>query len=142
VICALLFRNGLPEGGEETVQTVVTVALAAAPPVVLLLFWLAVREVVELPARLRALPGTGREQAAEVARLAGQARSRGRRGWASPRLLWRFGVLAGSARETLTPWAPLLPLLSVPFLLLTALAAAAAVLEVLVALVALAAVAA
>jgi hypothetical protein len=110
--------------------------LAAAPPAVLLLFWLAVREVAELPARLRSLPETSREQAAELGRLAGEARSRPGV-LRFPRLLWRFGFLVGSARETLTPWAPLLPLLSVPFLLLSAAAAVAAVLEVVVAIVAL-----
>jgi hypothetical protein len=115
---------------------VVALVLAAAPPLVLLAFWLAVREVAELPDRLRSLPETGRAQAAELGRLAGEARTRG--GWLRfPRLLWRFGFLIGSARETVTPWAPLLPLLSVPFLVLTATAAAAAVLEVAIALVAL-----
>nr|MDQ3822794.1 hypothetical protein [Actinomycetota bacterium] len=52
-----------------------------------------------------------------------------------PGLLWRFGRLAGSARETLTPWAPLLPLLSVPFLLASLAAFFAAVLEVAIAVV-------
>lgn len=140
MIAGLLLRNGFPEGGEETLELAVALVLAAAPPVVLLLFWLAVREVVALPARLRALPETGREHATELGRIAGHARAGG--SWSRfPRLLWRFGALLASARESMMPWAPLLPLLSVPFLLLTAAAAAAALVEVLVALIALAAVA-
>jgi hypothetical protein len=136
VIAVLLLRDGFPDGGEERLELVVALVLAAAPPLVLLAFWLAVREVAQLPARLRSLPETGREQAAELGRLASDARTRG--GWLRfPRLLWRFGFLVGSARETVTPWAPLLPLLSVPFLLLTAAASVAAVFEVLIALVAL-----
>lgn len=135
-IAVYLLRDGFPEGGEERIEVVVGLVLAAVPPVVLTLFWLAVREVGELPGRLRALPETGRAQAGELGRIAEEARS-GRSWLRFPRLLWRFGFLVGSARETLTPWAPLLPLVSPPFLLLTAAAAAAAPLEVAIALVAL-----
>ena len=134
VIAAYLFRDGLPHSGEERLEAIVGTVLAALPPLVLGAFWLAVREVAELPARLRSLPETGRSQAAELGRLAGEARSRP--GIARfPRLLWRFGFLVGSARETLTPWAPLLPLLSVPFLLTTLVACFGALLEVLIAFV-------
>ena len=133
VIAVYLLRDGMPDGGEERVELVVGLVLAALPPLVLGLFWLAVREVAEVPGRLRTFPETGREQAAELGRIAGQARSRGR--WTRfPGLLWRFGRLAGSARETLTPWAPLVPLLSVPFLLASAAAFFAAVVEVAIAL--------
>jgi len=135
VIAAHLFRDGVPGGGEERVELIVGLVLAALPPIVLGAFWLAVREVAEIPGRLRTLPETGRSQAAELGRIAGEARGGGRGWFRFPRLLWRFGFLLGSARETLTPWAPLLPLLSVPFLLATAAAAFGAVLEVLVALV-------
>jgi hypothetical protein len=132
VIAVYLFRDGVPGGGEERIELVVGLVLAAVPPLVLGVFWLAVREVAELPGRLRSLPETGRAQAAELGRLAGEARGRG--GWVRfPRLLWRFGFLVASARETLTPWAPLLPLVSVPFLLLTAAATVAALLETVIA---------
>jgi hypothetical protein len=133
VIAAYVLRDGFPATGEERVEAVIGLVLAAIPPVVLGAFWLAVREVAELPARIRALPQTSREQASELGQIATEARSE--RSWLRfPRLLWRFGFLAASARETLTPWAPLLPLLSVPFLLLTAAAALGAVLEAAIAL--------
>ena len=140
MIAVYLFRDGVPEDTEGRIELVVGLALAAAPPLVLGAFWLAVREVAQLPARLRALPGTSREHAAELGRLAGDARSRASWGRV-PRLLWRFGFLAASARENLTPWAPLLPLLSLPFLLATAIAALGAVLEMLIAAVLLVALA-
>lgn len=123
----------MPDDTEGRIELVVGCALAVFPPLVLGAFWLAVREVAELPARLRTLPDTSREHAAKLGRLAEDARSR--RSWARvPRLLWRFGFLAASARENLTPWAPLLPLLSLPFLLATAAASVAAVAEVVIAL--------
>ena len=103
-------------------------------------FWVTVREVAELPSRVRTLPETGRAQATELGRLAGEARARGGL-FRFPRLLWRFGFLLGAARETLAPWAPLLPFVSVPFLLATGAAFVAAVLEIAVALVLLVALA-
>ena len=134
VIAAYVLRDGLPEGAEETVEAAIALVAAAFPPVLLTLFWLVLREVVQLPERLRSLPESGRAQAAELGRIAGEARARG--SWLRfPRLLWRFGFLVGSARETLTPWAPLLPLVSLPFLLATAAAFAGTVLEVAIALV-------
>jgi hypothetical protein len=138
VIAVVLFRDGLPEGGEEVVLTAIGLAAAAAPPIVLLVLFLALRELLELPARVRSLPETGRERAAELGRLAQEAAEAEGSWWRVPLILWRLGAVAGSARELLTPWAPLLPLLSVPFLLLSTAAAAAAVLEVVVALAALA----
>jgi hypothetical protein len=129
VIAVYLLRNGVPDGGEERVEVVIALVLASLPPLVLGAFWLAVREVAELPARLRSLPETGRAQASELGQIAGEARTGGT--WLRfPRLLWRFGFVAASARETLTPWAPLLPLLSVPFLFATAVAFLGAVLEI------------
>jgi len=49
VIAASLLRDGVPDGGEERVELLVALALAAIPPVVLGAFWLAVREVAEIP---------------------------------------------------------------------------------------------
>jgi hypothetical protein len=134
VIVVYVLRNGVPEGGEGRFELVIVVVLAALPPAVLAAFWLAVREVAELPARLRSLPETGRDQAKQLGEIAGHARSG--RGWFRfPRLLWRFAFLVGAARDTLTPWAPLLPLLSVPFLLASAAAFVAALVEIAIAVV-------
>lgn len=134
MIVAYLLRDGMPADTEERIEVLVGAGLAALPPAVLGAFWLVVREVAELPSRLRSLPGTSREHAEELGRLAGHARSRP--SWIRvPGLLWRFGFLAHSARENLMPWAPLLPLLSVPFLLATGFAAVGALVEILVAVV-------
>ena len=104
------------------------------PAVVLGLFWRACEEVVALPARLRAIPrdavvALGRARGARAA--GGGARRRGARGGCS--------VLSHSARELLTPYAPLVALFSPPFLVATGLAAVATALEALAALVVLAA---
>ena len=55
------------------------------------------------------------------------------RRFAVPRALWRLTRIGASARETLTPYAPLLPFLSAPFLLGVALASIAALVEAAVA---------
>ena len=133
VIVAYVLRNGVPDGGEARFELLVVLVFAGLPPAVLAAFWLAVREVAELPARLRSLPDTSRDQARRLGEIAGHARSG--RGWFRfPRLLWRFAFLLGAARETLTPWAPLLPFLSIPFLLACAAAFVAALVEIAIAL--------
>jgi hypothetical protein len=107
--------------------------IAAAPAVVLFLFSAALLEAAELPARLRAAPAGAAELQASLGAL-----SRARRG-ALLRPLWRTGRAAISARELVTPWAPLLPLLSLPFLGATLLSALATPLLLLIALAVLAA---
>jgi hypothetical protein len=136
VIGVFLFRDGLPDSGGEWIAAIVVLSLAAAPPAILFLFSEALRGLAELPARIRALPTTGREHAAELASLADRARrARGGGLLRLPFLLWSLTRLAASSRETLLPYAPLLPLASLPFLGLTALAAAAALVEIAIALV-------
>lgn len=129
VIAAWLFYDGF-EGGD-----LFAAALALAPPVVLVVLWLALRELAELPDRLRRLPQTARERRVDVERLAAELREPGRRIFRLPRALWRMRVLGGAARDLVTPHAPLLPFLSVPFLTVSALAAGAAVVEIGIALV-------
>jgi len=85
LIAALLARGELSAG-----DTVITVLLLV-PPAILLLFAQGLREVLELPERLRKLPGEGQEQIAQLTRIAGQARTA-----RSPLLLWR---LRGSLRD-------------------------------------------
>jgi hypothetical protein len=125
-----LFRHGRPDSTGKQIGAYVLVAALLAPPAVLGSFWLALRELVELPDRLRSLPGTSRENAAELGRLARDAHaSRGRSAFRVG-ALWRLLRLTQSSRELLTPYAPVVALASVPFLLAVTAAALAAVAEV------------
>lgn len=135
VIVYAALRDGAPKATQGWVAAVVLVALAAAPPLVLGAFWLLLREVVELPERIRRMPGEGRAHAEELGRLAREARHPRAGGLRRlPVLVWRSLRLSDSSRELLTPYAPLLPLLSVPFLAAVALAALGVVVECAVAL--------
>lgn len=109
--------------------------IVIAPPVVLWLLWAALREVAELPDRLRRMPETARERKIDLERMATELREPGRRLIRLPRTLWRLRVLAGTARDLAAPHAPLLPFFSVTFLTWSAIAAGAAVLEIVLALV-------
>ena len=111
----------------------VGVAVAFVPPAVLGFLWFALKELAELPDRLRRLPATARERRVDFERLSGQLREPGRRLVRLPLMLWRLRVLAGAARDLVTPHAPLLPFLSLPFLTLSAFAAGAAVGEIAIA---------
>ena len=134
VIVVFLLQRDTPDSGAEWLGALVATALLAAPPVVLFLFSEALRALAELPDRLRALPGTGREHADELGRLAGKARNaRGRGLLGLPLVAWRATRLTASSRELLLPHAPLLPLVSPPFLLLTLAATVAALAEIAVA---------
>ena len=112
---AVLFVLALYDEGEK----VAVAAVAAVPAVVLFLFSAALLEVAELPGRLRAAPADAAELHASLGAL-----SRARHGRLF-RPLWRTSRAAMSARDLVTPWAPLLPLLSLPFLAATALSALA-----------------
>jgi hypothetical protein len=128
-------RDGAPEATRGWVAAVVVIALAAAPPLVLGTFWLLLGEIVELPERIRRMPGETRAHAEELGRLAREARGPHRgRARRVPGLVWRSLRLTGASRELLTPYAPLLPLLSVPFLTAVAFAALGVVVEAAIAL--------
>jgi hypothetical protein len=116
---------------------VVVALVLVAPPVILWLLWAALRELAEVPDRLRRLPDTARERKVDVDRLAAELREPGRRLIRLPRTLWRLRVLAGAARDLATPHAPLLPFFSVTFLTWSAIAAGAAVVEIGLALIVL-----
>ena len=133
VIAYALLRDGLPDSAGAIVLTVVALALAAAPPIVLLLFYVALRELAELPQRLRDLPDTAAVNAAGARRLVEEAR--GTAWYRLPRVLLAAVSLVRSSRESLMPWAGVLPLLSLPFLGVVALATVAAVIEIVAALV-------
>jgi hypothetical protein len=132
VLVYAIVRNGFPTGGMAILAAIGIIA-ATAPPLMLTAFWVALGEIVKLPERVRRLPAEGREHGEQLRALLDQAKdARGRR-FQLPWLLWRLTRVAGSARETLTPYSPLLPFLSVPFLAGTAIAAFAATIEVVVA---------
>jgi hypothetical protein len=129
VIAVALYDDGV--SGLDVLGALV----AIAPPVVLWFLWAALRELAQLPERLRRLPETARERRVDVERLATELREPGRRLVRLPATLWRLRVLAGAARDVATPHAPLLPFLSVTFLSWSAFAAVAAIAEIVLALV-------
>lgn len=132
VIVYAVVGDGYPDGGEAVLATLAIVA-ALLPPVMLGAFWLALGQLLELPDRIRNLPYDGREHGVQLRSVFDQARAgRGRR-FSTGRTIWQLLRLTSSARETLTPYSPLLPFLSVPFLIGVAFAMWAAVVELLIA---------
>ena len=132
VIVYAIIRDGFPSGGKGVLAVIGLIA-AVGPPLMLAAFWIALGELVKLPERVRRLPLDTREHGEQLRHLLNEARAaRGRR-FQLPRVLWRLTSVAGSVRETLTPYAPVLPLLSLPFLVGAALAAVAGWIEILVA---------
>jgi hypothetical protein len=128
IVTSLLLRDGVPSG-ERLVLTIAAIVVLAAPPVVLLAFWVAIGDIVKLPKRLGRL-GDVYPHGLELERLEDEARHARRPGrFRLPTMIWRFGRSASSTRELLTPWAPLLPLLNVPFLAVVALSALAILIE-------------
>jgi hypothetical protein len=125
VIAVALYRDGA--SGDD----VLAVLLAIAPPVMLWVLWVALRELAGLPERLRRLPETARGHGRDVQRLAADLRTPGKRLLTVPLALWRLREVS----ELVRPHAAVLPFLSVWFLTLSAIAAFAAVAEVVIALV-------
>ncbi|MGH3073105.1 MAG: hypothetical protein ACRDNB_12680 [Gaiellaceae bacterium] len=112
---ALLLRR---DDGFDAVDVLVTILLFAAPAIVLF-FAQGVVELVSLPERVRRMPGEGQQRFAELARLAGEARTARLRN--APLLLWRLRGTIGSARDVAGIALPL-RVLTPGFLGLTALA--------------------
>lgn len=132
VIVYALVRDGYPDGGQAVLATI-AIVFAVLPPVMLGAFWFALGQLLQLPERIRNLPYDGREHGVQLRSVFEQARAgRGRR-FAMGRTIWQLFRLTSSARETLTPYAPLLPFLSVPFLFGVAFAMWAAAVELLIA---------
>ena len=127
-----IFRNGFPDGAGGFFAVVGTIAVAA-PPLVLLAFWFALGELARLPSRLQQLPLDARGHGEELRAIVDRARAaRGNR-FQLGRVLWQLTRTSAAARETLTPYGPLLPFLSVPFLVSTGIAILAAGVEISVA---------
>jgi hypothetical protein len=135
-IAYTLLRHGFPESAGRAALTVVALVVVVAPPLVLAAFWLVLRELLELPERLRRLPPEARAHAEELRRVVDEARAVRSRS-TIPLQIWRLARLTARSRELLTPYAPVLPLLSLQFLAAVVLAASAAVAEVVVAIVVL-----
>jgi hypothetical protein len=125
VIAVVLYRDGA--SGDD----VLAVLLAIAPPVMLWVLWVALRELAGLPERLRRLTETARGHGRDVQQLAADLRTPGKRLVSVPLALWRLREVS----ELVRPHAAVLPFLSVWFLTLSAIAAFAAVAEVVIALV-------
>jgi hypothetical protein len=124
VIGFALLRHGFPSEPGPGLLTVLGLALAVAPPLLLLAVWVLLGELVRLPERVRRMPMDTRQHGEELRRLAEDARAhRGAR--FVPGQVWRLGRLTLSSKETLTPYAPLLPLFSLPFLAAAAASALA-----------------
>jgi hypothetical protein len=113
---ALLLRR---DDGFDGLDALVTILLLI-PSAIVLFFAQGVLELVSLPERLRRIPGEGQERLAEVARLAGEARTARARN--APFLLWRLRGTIGSLRDVAGIALPL-RVLTPGFLGLTALAA-------------------
>jgi hypothetical protein len=125
VIAAVVYSDGI--SGDD----VLAVLLAIAPPVMLWILWMALRELAELPERLRRLPDTARGHGEEMRRLTANLRTPGKRLLSVPIALWRLREVS----ELVRPHAAVLPFFSVWFLTASAIAAFAAVAEVVIALV-------
>ena len=134
-IALVVLVRWTPSDGEEWAGLGVLCILLAVPPAVLLAFSLVLREVTELPDKLRSYPGTMRDHAEELRAIAHDAQARERPAWRRlPRSTLRLATLVRSARDLLAPHAPLLPLLSMPFLVATLVSALLVPLLVLAAL--------
>jgi hypothetical protein len=113
---ALLLRR---DDGFDGLDALVTILLLI-PSAIVLFFAQGVLELVSLPERLRRIPGEGQHRLAELARLAGEARTARARN--APFLLWRLRGTIGSLRDVAGIALPL-RVLTPGFLGLTALAA-------------------
>ena len=133
VLIYAILRDGFPDG-ENRVLAVLGIAAAAFPPAMLVAFYVALGELVRFPERVRRLPLDAREHGEQLRGIVDEARVASGRRLRITRSLWRTLRTATSARDTFTPYAPLLPLVSVPFLAATGVAAFAAVAEIVVAL--------
>ena len=134
VILVALVELTRPDSAGAIALIVVAGLVLAAPAVVLLVFYAALREVLELPARLRALPETARDHEAELTRAIDEARSRSRASLLRlPLALWRFGGFVRSSHWLLRPYAPVAALASPALLVVVVVALVATALEVVVA---------
>lgn len=124
IVSVLLWRYW-PQSVYDVLAHLIVAAALFGPVAVLWLFHRALAEVVQIPARLVAVPDVARDHGGELARLVRDAQvRRGRMRLTSlPGDLWRSGRLLLAAHDDLPGYGAVLTLVSVPFLL-TSLAAA------------------
>jgi hypothetical protein len=135
-IALVVLVHWTPADSEDWAGFALLCVLLGVPPAVLFAFSFVLREVVELPDKLRSYPDTTRERVAQLREIADDARERERPAWRRlPGSTWRLATLVRSGRDLLAPHAPLLPLLSVPFLIATLVSALLVPVAVLAALV-------
>lgn len=114
---------------------VLATAVLLLPAGVLVVFFFMLREALELPAKLRAIPDVAPARAGELAALVVEARARERTVSVAtlPRDSWRAGRLLLRIRDDV-PWAGvLISLVRVPFLLAVGAAFVAGLLEIVLA---------
>jgi hypothetical protein len=138
VILAAVLAHGFPSSATEIVLTLVLAAMLAAPGAILIVFYLALDELLELPGRVRSLPRTTGVHVDELLRLERETRASGRKGgWIrEPLVLWRLIDFLRSSSWILRPYTPVAAVLSPTLLVAVGLSAVAAVLLVPIALVA------
>ena len=118
-IAVLLERDDGFEGID-----VFVIALLLAPAAIVLFFARGMLELVSLPGRLQRIPGEGQERLAELAQVAGEARTARPRN--APFLLWRLRGSVGSLRDVVGIALPF-RVLTPGFLALTAFSALACI---------------
>jgi hypothetical protein len=137
VLDVQLLRDRLPGSTNgAAVGWLLVAAAVLAPGIVLFVFHRALRDVLELPRRLRELPAEGRRRVGELGEVLAPPPGSHRPG--RVRSAWRLLALGHATRELLTPYAPLVALLSPPFLTAAAVSALATPVLVVAALVTLA----
>jgi hypothetical protein len=115
-----------PVDANDWSARVVVLAIALVPPAVLGLFLAGLRELAELPRRVRELPPDLRAQVADVRSRA--ARPRGRVGLVGS--VVRLARLLLDARDVLSPYAVVAAVLRPALMLASVVAALAAVIEI------------
>jgi hypothetical protein len=131
----MLWRWLQPLHGEDWVIGGLGGALLLAPAALLGLFWLALREVREVPGRIRALPDTVQRQRDAFGSAAREIRAApgSNRSWL--RGIWQVGRTLFASRDELLVYVPLAELLNPLFLLGVVLSVPIVVVETVVAIV-------
>lgn len=139
VAALLIWSRAVADAGfsaDTAPVLVLALLLLAGPAGVLFFLSLTLREVLQLPQRIRRLPEVGREHAGELAGLAATARRRERLGITGLfGGLWKLGRLLVSGRDALLVHAPLVTLARPALLVLLPAAFVLAVVEVAVAVI-------